>query len=216
MVDGPWLVSVCQYWYYVAFQHSLEGLHEMCLFLRTVLRSLDALLAWAVLILISVIDIPSLVTWDPRCLNISTCCNKESLSLILHFGVSCFLKMTMVTVFLVFSPKPTAWLFSFMMLRKCCRSSFWCCNNGSYSVISISEVVHDVAFDSNDWKITNLPHDAFAVEWKQVRWKHAQPCLTPLDLDKISKFTVVSYGCCLRSVQVLDDSEVSSICSEDV
>ena len=93
----------------------------MCFFLKMVLRSWNAFLAWVILILISLTDLPLLAVRDPRHLKFSTYCNIESSSLTLHFGVSCFSEMTMVTVFLVFNPRSTAWLFSFMTLT-CCGS----------------------------------------------------------------------------------------------
>ena len=95
---------------------------EMCLFLKMVLKSWNAFLALACSDL-DFINWTSNTSYEgSEIFELSTCCSIESLSLILDLDVSCFLEMTMVTVVLVFSPRPAAWLFSFMMLSRCRRS----------------------------------------------------------------------------------------------
>ena len=144
---------------------------------------------------------------DPRYLNFSTCCNLESLSLILHFGVSRFLEVTMVTVFLAFSPRPTAWLFSFMMLR-CCRS---------FSDVAITAMSSAYRRLLMVRPLIVMPEDHQSPAWCiccRVRTSpvKARSLASLLFWSwQISKFIVISYGCCLVPVQGLDNSEVSSI-----
>ena len=137
----------------------------MCLFLKMVLRPWNAFLAWAILILISLIDLPSLVMWDPRYFNVSSCCNivfKPYIALwcFLFLGDDhgdCFLVQSQAhcLTLLLYDVKQMLQAFSDVAIRA--------------NVISISEAVDGVASDSNAWKITNLPHDAFAAEREQVR-----------------------------------------------
>ena len=109
----------------------------MCLFLKMVLRSWNAFLAWAIiLILISLIDLPSLAMRGPRYLNFSTCCNTESLNLMLHFGIACFLEMTMVTVLLVFRPPPDS---SRLWCSRDVADLFWCYNKAQCTMSVIMQ-----------------------------------------------------------------------------
>ena len=73
------------------------------------------------LTLISLEDLPSLSIVAPRYLKLSTCSSVESFSFKLHLGLSAFLDMITVTVFLMFSLSPTFSLSLSTTSSSCCR-----------------------------------------------------------------------------------------------
>ena len=109
----------------------------MVLALKTRLISINAVFACPILHFISASLLPSDVTQQPKYLKESTCTISSPFTVILHFGHSFFLLITMLKVFLQFIASPILSLSSFTLSTIRCSPSSLSANKAASSAYLI-------------------------------------------------------------------------------